>query len=147
MHPILRSLLAVIVGGMAAIIIVTLFDASSLIFFPLSAGADPNDPASLAANSSAIPTGSFIVLIIGWGIASFTGAWIAARIADRSQMVHGLIVAGMLVVTGILNLLAIPHPAWVWIIGILAYIGGGYVGARLGANLTDDENDLRSMTP
>lgn len=147
MPPFLRSLLAVIVGGMLAIFIVTLFDASSLIFFPVSTSVDPNNPASLATNSSAIPIGSFIVLIIGWGIAAFTGAWTAARIADRSQVFHGLIVSGILLVTGILNLLAIPHPAWVWIIGILAYLGGGYVGARLGANTTDDENDLRSMSP
>lgn len=147
MPPILRSTLAVIVGGMIAVIIVTLFDASSLIFFPIAAGVDPNDPASLAANSSVIPTGSFIVLILGWGIAAFTGAWIAARIADRSQVIHGLFVAGILLVTGILNLFAIPHPAWVWIVGILAYIGGGYAGARLGANATDDENDLQSMSP
>jgi hypothetical protein len=133
MGAFLRSILAVIVGTVVAMLVVTGFDLLSHILFPLPAGVDPTNAAELMAIAGQIPLGAFAVIITGWGVGSFIGAWLAGRIAGRGPLLHGMIVTVLLLIAGVTNLLLIPHPIWVWALGIAAFILGGYAGARLAA--------------
>ena len=65
---------------------------------------------------------------------SLAGAWLAAKVAGRAPLVHGLIVGGVFLSCGIVNLLQIPHPAWFGPADVAAYLPAAYLGARLAAN-------------
>jgi hypothetical protein len=127
----LRSILAVIGGLAAAFVVVTLFDVLSIMMFPLPPGFDTTDPAAMQALAESLPVGAFIILIVGWAVASFAGSWVAGRIGSHAPFIHSVVFTGLFLIVGIVNLLFVPHPAWVWMAGIAAYVVGGFAGARL----------------
>ena len=131
MGAFLRSVLGIVVGVVVALAIITGFDFLSSSLFPLPPGVDPFDPAQLQAVMDQIPAAAFGIILLGWAAASFFGAWLAARIAGRAPFVHGMTVAVLLLVAGVLNMMLVPHPIWVWVLGVAAFIGFGYLGSKL----------------
>lgn len=131
MGEFLRSVLGVVVGVVVALAIIVGFDFLSSSLFPLPPGVDPMDPAALQAIVDQIPAAAFLIILMGWAAASFFGAWLAARIAGRAPFVHGMIVAVLLLIAGVMNMMLVPHPIWVWILGVAAFLGFGYLGSRL----------------
>jgi len=124
MGAFLRSILAVFVGLIVAMIILLLVEFSSSQIFPV-----PPDIV-LTGGTGQIPVGALILVLLGWAIGSFVGPWLAGRMAGRAPLVHGMIVAVLLLIAGITNLLAFPHPIWMWVLGIASFVGLGYAGAR-----------------
>ena len=133
MGAFLRSIFGVIIGLFVAILIISLVDYLSHVLFPLPAGVNPTDADQLRAAVGQIPVTAFLLMILGWGVGSFLGAWLAGRIAGRNPLIHGLVVTVILMITGIANMIMLPHPIWVWALGILAFLGCGYLGAKLSA--------------
>ncbi len=133
MGAFLRSIFGVIIGLFVAILIISLGAYASTILFPFPPGVDPNDPAQLRAATGQTPILAFLILVLGWAAGSFVGAWLAGRIAGRAPLVHGLVVTVALLITGIANMIMLAHPLWIWPLGILAFLGCGYLGARLSA--------------
>jgi sorbitol-specific phosphotransferase system component IIBC len=102
--------------------------------FPFPAGIDPANTEALKQAVANLPARAFVLVVIGWAVATFCGAWLAARLASRAPAVHGGVVTVMLVAAGILNMLDLPHPTWVWITGLAAFIIGGAAGTRIGGD-------------
>jgi len=42
-----------------------------------------------------------------------------------------MIVGALLMLAGIMNMIMIPHPTWLWVLGITVYLPAAYLGARL----------------
>jgi hypothetical protein len=51
--------------------------------------------------------------------------------ASRAHWIHGGIVTAILLAAGILNMLELPHPTWVWICGVIAFVASGAAGTLL----------------
>ena len=68
--------------------------------------------------------GTFVFVLAGW---------VAGRIAGHAPLIYGMGVALLLLIFGVMTMLTIPHPVWVWLAGIAAFLGCGYMGARLAA--------------
>lgn len=133
MSTFLRSMLSVLAGFVAGYVVITVFETVGTLLYPLPAGIDPTDMDALRAVADQIPIGAFVFVVCGWGVGALTGSWVAGRVANRSKAIHGGVVAGLLVLGGLFTLFTIPHPVWVWVVGLAALIGGGYLGSRLAA--------------
>ena len=133
MHPLIRSALVLLGGVVVAVLVVVLADALVGSIYPLPAGIDPDDKARFTEAIAALPTPAFVLLVAGWAFAAGVGAYLAARLAARSRVVHGLIVALFVLVATVANLAAIPHPVWLWPAAIVLIPAAGWVAARLGA--------------
>ena len=131
MGSILRTFLAVLAGLIVGYVIITVFETVSTLVYPLPPGVDPMDIEALRAIVDLIPAGAFVFIIAGWGVGAFAGSWLAGRIATRQKAPHGLVVTVLLTLGGLFTLLTIPHPVWVWAVGLAALVGGGYAGSRL----------------
>jgi len=131
MGSILRTFLAVLAGLIVGYVIITVFETVSTLVYPLPPGVDPMDIEALRAIVDLIPAGAFVFIIAGWGVGAFAGSWLAGRIATRYKSAHGLVVTVLLTLGGLFTLLTIPHPGWVWVVGLAALVGGGYAGSRL----------------
>ena len=131
MRSFVRSILAVIAGLVVAVIIITVFEMVNSQVYPLPPGVDPTDQEALRAVAKDIPAGAFVLVVAGWAAGALAGAWSAGRLVGRSSLVHGMVVAVLLFIFGVINMLLIPHP--VWLAGIVGFLGCGYVGARLAA--------------
>jgi len=130
---ILRSALSVLAGLIAGYVLITIFEIVGTLVYPLPAGVDPMNMEALREIVDQIPAGAFVFIIVGWGVGTFAGSWVAGRIATRNKSARGLVVTVLLTLGGLFTLLAIPHPVWVWVLGLAALVGGGYAGSRLAA--------------
>lgn len=133
MSSILRSALSVLAGLIAGYVLITIFEIVGTLVYPLPAGVDPMNMEALREIVDQIPAGAFVFIIVGWGVGTFAGSWVAGRIATRNKSARGLVVTVLLTLGGLFTLLAIPHPVWVWVLGLAALVGGGYAGSRLAA--------------
>jgi hypothetical protein len=125
-----RSIVAILVGLFVAVITLSLFEYVSAMVFPLPPGIDPTDAEALRSVVGQIPFPAYLIILLGWSVAAFVGAWLAGRMAGRASLLHGLIEAVLLLTAGVTNLFMIPHPIWVTILGLAAFVGLGYAGAR-----------------
>jgi len=130
MGPVLRSVLGVVAGVLVGGVLISGVEVISSQFYPLPAGA-ASDPQALASHIRSLPAGAFAWVLSAWMIGTLAGAWIAARIAGRKHLVHGVIIGTVFLAFGIANMLMLPHPAWVWVCGIVIFMMAGYMGGRL----------------
>jgi hypothetical protein len=132
MRPILRSFLAVLLGAIAAGLLIFTVELLGTKLFPFPPGTDVNNPDALRAAMSHIPTGALLLVLFGWIVGTFVGAWVAARVAGRAPIAHGLVIGVLFLAAAVANMLAIPHPVWFWVLGVAVFLPAAYLGARVG---------------
>lgn len=132
----MRNVLAVLAGLVMFFLIVTTWQGVAMQqAYPLPAW-DPNDPDSIRQVFGGMPAGAFGLLLVGYALATACGGAIAGAIGARPR-VCALVVGGFTLLAGVLNFMALPHPAWVVVVGVLLFpiaaVAGGRAGERLAA--------------
>jgi len=133
MRLLLRSILAIIAGFVAATIIMMAVESvNGRVFYPELArlAEGMTDREAIRSLLATAPTGALLVVICGWAMGSFVGGWIAAWIGTRSPIAHSLVLGACLTLAGIANNLMIPPPLWFWIAGIVVFFPAVYAGGR-----------------
>jgi hypothetical protein len=132
MNPIIRNVLAVIVGIIAgstlnmAIIMVS----GSIVPPPL--GADITTMEGLTASMHLFTPINFLMPFLAHALGTLIGAFIAALIAASHKMIFGLVIGAFFLIGGIMNIMMLPSPIWFSIVDIVgAYIPMGYLGVKL----------------
>ena len=143
MRSILRSVLAVLLGAVAGGVLIMAVEMLGATIYPLPPGVDPNDPESVKRAMAGVPVGALLLVLLGWILGTFAGAWIAARLAPRSPLGHGLVLGVLFLAAGIMNMLEFPHPAWFWVLGVVVFLPAAYIGAKLAQGARGD----RSLAP
>ncbi len=126
-----RSILAVVAGLVLGVVIIAAVEYMSHMAYPPPPGLDMKDPEAMKAMVANLPVGALLFLLLAWALGSFGGGWLAARLSQRLQMRHAMIVGALLMLAGIMNMIMIPHPTWLWVLGITVYLPAAYLGARL----------------
>lgn len=114
-----RTVLAVIAGLLAMAVVVFAVEALGHRVYPLPAGIDFDDPASLQALMESLPVGALLFVVAAWALGTFAGAHLAARIARTHRRGAALGIAVAMIVLVGFNASMIPHPAWVIALGLL----------------------------
>jgi hypothetical protein len=131
MPAIVRSVLAVVTGLFLAGTIMVGIESINSSLFPLPAGVDPKDPEQLRAALATMPGQAFIGVLVGWILAALAGGWLAARLAPKSPRGHALAVTAVLLIGAVVNMLKLPHPAWMWVLGVAGLAAAGLLAARI----------------
>ena len=126
-----RSILAVLVGLVAASLTVLLIEIASHWLLPVPPGMDVTSRESMATAMHNLPVASLLAILVAWAVGSFIGGWVAASIARTHQTRCAIIVAILIILSGIANMLMIPHPIWIWIGGLFLPLPCALAGARL----------------
>ena len=106
------SFLAVIAGVVFGAFVVWVIDLPGSYLHPLPPGAMPNDREALIAHIGRAPLAAKLLVALAWGIGPMAGGWLAACIARRAYLVHGLIVGCIFLVMNAATLVYIPLPLW-----------------------------------
>lgn len=126
----LRTILGVIAGLLAAMLLMFGVEALATALFPPPPGFDLRNEADLAKLVAIAPFGMKALVVFGWALASLAGGWIAAKIARHPRVAALLI--GLLIIAGcLMNAAMIPHPLWMNALGVLLPIPLALLGARL----------------
>jgi hypothetical protein len=125
-----RTILGILAGLVVAWLAMTICEFASLLLHRPPAGLDLRDPQALAAHIAAAPLSAMLVVVVGWALAAFVGAWVAARIARHRRA--AALVIGLLVLAGVIaNIAMIPHPLWMTVAGLALPLPLAWLAARI----------------
>lgn len=135
MHPIIRNILAVILGWLGGSAVnMGLVQAGNTIF-PIE-GIDPNDMDALAAVMPSLGFEHFIFPFLAHALGTLVGAVIAYRLATSHKMKFALGIGGFFLLGGIAVNYLLPGPTWFAVVDILiAYVPMAWMGGKLAAKL------------
>jgi len=125
----LRRLLAVVAGLVTGMIIVALVEGAGHALWPPPAGTDLRDPEQLKALLPTLPIGALLAVVVAWALGAFGGGWMAATLARSPR--EALVVGFLLLCLGVLTMVQIPHPLWMWVAGVAVPLPAAWFGARL----------------
>ena len=125
----LRSISAVAAGLVTAFVVIFVIEAIGHVFYPPPADVNMKDPESVKILMENAPTGSLIIVLIGWALGSFVGGLVTAVVALRNKVTHSIITGALLMISGIANMIMLPHPVWMWVAGLLIFIPFAYLGS------------------
>jgi len=132
MKNILRNLLSIFAGTFVAIVLIAVVQAVAHSIYPPPPGTDFNDPQVLAELIANAPLGALSMVLLSYVIGTFVGSWVGAKFsAPEGPIRQGLFVAALMLIAGVMNLMAIPHPVWFWVGTIVTIVAPGYFGADL----------------
>ncbi|MGB1307347.1 MAG: hypothetical protein ACPG6B_00450 [Oceanihabitans sp.] len=131
MHPVLKNILAVIIGWLAGSVINMSLIKLGHNFLPIP-GVDPNDMIALADVMPTLEPKYFIFPFLAHAIGTLVGACIAALIAHNNKIIMALIVGVLFLFGGIAVNYMLPGPTWFAVADILfAYIPMAWLGNKL----------------
>jgi hypothetical protein len=126
-----RSVLAVGLGVVAGCLIISAIEMLSPLVTTWPADLHGKDPEAMQAAMAKVPVGALFLVLLAWVLGTFGGSWVAARVAESSRLLHGLIVGACFLLAGIVIMLMISHPWWVWLLAFVVFPLSAYCGAKL----------------
>lgn len=133
MSSLVRNLLALLVGTLAAIACIFFIQAMAHIAYPPPPDVDFKDPEVRKTFMMAAPLGALLLVLLSYVAGTYVGSWLAARLSADTPVRQGYMIGGMMLISGFMNLTAIPHPPWFWVASIAGFVVAAFYGARLGA--------------
>jgi len=131
----LRSFLAILAGLVLGVTVVWLVELPATLMCPLPAGIDQHDMEAMKKYVATLPAPVLAWGVIAWTAGALAGAWLAARIARRAPLIHGLVIGLFFLAMDLSMIFVIPHPLWLALVGIIAPLVSALVGALLAARM------------
>jgi ABC-type uncharacterized transport system permease subunit len=133
MNPVIRNILAlfvgIVIGGVVNLGLITV----GMSVIPLPEGMDVSTMESLRANMKLLGPVNFIFPLLGHALGTFTGAFLAAKLAANHRMKFAIGVGLFFLLGGIGMILNCGGPLWFIVTDlVLAYIPMAYLGGLLG---------------
>lgn len=123
----MRNFLAVVAGLAAGGVTIGLLEMLGHQLIPPG----PLDPRShVPVNPPS--TAALLLVVLAWTCGAFVGGWVATRVGKTRTHGPALAVGSFLMGGGLMNLLAIPSPAWFWVLGLLSFLPFALLGWRTG---------------
>jgi hypothetical protein len=118
----LRKIIGVVVGIVAAMLIFMVFDKINSVRFPLPANLYPADHEAMTAYVRTLPSSFFITTLIGWALGSFISGVLIRIISKSSEKISAYIAGLFLTTAAIVDIFLLPNPVWFTVIGIVLFI-------------------------
>jgi hypothetical protein len=124
----LRRVLAIAAGVVAAMAIIFVVEAAGRALFPLPSGMSFEDAESVRGQMESIPIGAFVSVLVAWMAGAFGGSYVAGRLLGRGGAAWAYVAGGVVLVGAALTTMRIPHPLWFVLATPLLIIGATVLG-------------------
>jgi len=132
MNPIIRNVLAVIVGLVVGSVVNMGIISISGSIIPPPEGADVTTMDGLKASMHLFEPRHFIFPFLAHAIGTLVGAIIAGLIAATHKVKFALTIGLLFMIGGIINVITLPSPLWFSILDLAgAYIPMGWLGGKI----------------
>jgi len=139
MKPIIRNILAVIVGWFGGSVVNMALIQTGHKLFPIE-GVDLNDMNALAEVMPTLEFEYFIFPFLAHALGTLCGALIAGLIAASHKLKISLAIGGLFLVGGIIVNYMLPGPTWFAALDILiAYIPMAWIGGKIAITLSGNK--------
>ena len=128
MNPVLRNILAVLIGAIVCMVLNGLLLGVMMKAIPPPSGFDPNDLASY----SVLEAQHLMSPFVAHAVPSLIGGLLAALIAATRKMTFALVVGGLHLIGGIAAAFLLPAPAWFIALDlVVAYLPMTWLGGLM----------------
>ena len=127
-----RSVGAVLVGLVAASVLIVGVELFSSIVHPFPPDVDPIDYEVCKAHVARYPAWVLLLVVLAWGLTTFLSAWLATRLGSGRHRAHGIVVGSILLALAVMNMSMLPYPIWFWASNLVIFPLGFSWGAKLG---------------
>jgi len=127
-----RSVGAVLIGLVAAMILIVGVEGVGAILHPFPPDVDPTDYEVCKAHVARIPAWILLLVVLLWGLTTFLSVWLATRLGWGRHRAHGIVVGSILLALVIMNMSMLPYPVWFWASNLIVFPLATYCGAKLG---------------
>jgi hypothetical protein len=130
-----RKIFAVVLGFIAAVILIITIEALGHSLYPLPAGMDITDTEAMKAYVITLPATALLIVMAAWIVATLVGGLLACFIARETPLIYSAIIGGLVLLGTIINLISLPHPLWFSITSVLAIIATIFITGRIGSSI------------
>lgn len=127
-----RKILAFIAGLVIANIVIIVIQIFSGMIFGMPEDLDRNNPASMAQYISTLPLAAFLLVLVGYAAGYFLGGFVMQKIARSGGLILPLTLGALGTLGWIMNVMMIPHPLWIVIVGFICFIPFAVLGFKAG---------------
>ena len=127
----MKKVLPIVAGFLAGAVTVFIVESIGHTIWPPPEGIDLSDPESLAILMESVPFGAMAFVVLGWILGALSGGFTAGRIAKDPGYLPSILVGALLMVVGIVTMFMIPHPAWMWIMGVMVPVPSAWFGGKM----------------
>ncbi len=131
MSTVIRRAAAVVAAVAVAMVIITLAEGLSGHLYPPPANLDLTNPDVMREYVARLPIAALLIVLAGYGVAGLAGGWLATRLSNPPILRPAIAVAAVLLGGSIMNLRALPHPAWFWVVNVVLVVAMPLAGARI----------------
>jgi uncharacterized membrane protein len=131
MPPVVRKLLILLAGIVVAVMVIMLTEQLSGRLYPMPAGMAVTDKQAMRSYVATLPLGAFLLVLLSYALGGLLGGWVMARLDRAAGRRNAIRLAAALVVASLMNLFALPHPAWFWVTNLALVVATPLLGARL----------------
>jgi len=133
MNMIIRNILAVIAGIiLGSVVNMSLITVSGYVIPPPD-GVDTSSMEGLREAMFLFEPKHFLMPFLAHALGTLVGAFLTAKLAGSRKMLLALVIGGVFLIGGTINVFLLPAPLWFNVTDlVLAYIPMAYLGAKLG---------------
>ena len=134
MNPILRNVIAVIVGAFLGGVLNMLIVVYGGSLIPLPEGVDNSTMEGLSASMHLFEPKHFLMPFLAHALGTLFDAFVCTKIAVRQKLALALLIGVFFLIGGAKMVIDLPSPAWFNATDlILAYIPMAWIGYKLGS--------------
>ena len=127
----MKKALSVLAGVIAGGITVGIVESLGHLIWPPPEGTDLTNPEALAAIMDTIPTAAIAAVLVAWVCGAIVGGFTAGKIAKDPGYLPSIFAGAILMLLGVITMIAIPHPIWMWVLGIALPVPAAFYGGKL----------------
>jgi hypothetical protein len=132
MNPVLKNILAIIVGAAVGSIVNMMLITISGSIIPPPAGADVTTYEGLKATIHLFKPKHFIFPFLAHALGTFAGAFVTAKLAANNKTRFAMVIGILFLFGGIANVMMLPAPMWFNVLDVAAaYIPMALLGGKL----------------
>lgn len=130
----IRNLIAVFLGMLAGMAVNMSLVMVTLVLHPMPEGVAFTDTEAMPEYFASIPVTGFLIVLAAHLGQSFFGGLVAALLSKDRPRTMALIIGVLSLIGGVVNLIDLPHPMWMWI-EVPGYILVAWFAASLAMRL------------
>ena len=125
----MRILLGILAGIVVAFATIWIVDLGGHSLYPVPSDLNLRDYEAIGSFIQSMPPLVLFIVALAWFLGAALGGYVAAAVSQRDWTIW--VIAGLVVVGGILNIMMIPHPLVLQIGAFVAPLIGGVVAHAL----------------
>lgn len=126
----IRNVCAVLAGLIVGMVFNLVVVGVDFILYPMPEGVDFQDTEGVAAYIKSLPLLALLIVLVAHLGQAFFGGWVAAILSRNNPMMVAMIVGGLSLIAGLINMLELSLPAWMWI-EMPLYLVVAWIAAKL----------------